>query len=188
MKTKLQITWQDVSRGVDKNNLPWCLGENIFDLPIDEVRLGLVDAWTFPEWPSRSADNITWVAMFNYGFDEQEGYLDDEGNVQPWDNLPEVITLFRGAHKDYSEGLSWTSSLERAEWFANRLGQEDMAVYKIEIPRELVLAKFDNRGEDEYVVEVIRLLEDDIELFENYSIKKIDVSDYFFDILEKGSK
>jgi len=60
-----------------------------------------------------------------------------------------------------------------------------MAVYKITIPRELVLAKFDNRGEHEFVVEVTRLLEDDIELLENYTIKKIDVSDYFYDILEK---
>ena len=173
------LTWWEVSKRVDKNDLPWCLGNYIFDLPRDEVRLGLVDAWTFPEWPSRSADNATWEAMFIYGFDEMDGYLDDNGNVQSWDSLPENITLYRGAHKDYVKGLSWTGSLARADWFANRLGQENMAVYKITIPRELIMAKFNNRNEDEYVVEVSKLLEDDIELFENYSIVEADTSDYF---------
>jgi len=41
-----------------------------------------------------------------------------------------------------------------------------MAIYTITIPRDLVLAKFDGRGEHEYVINATELFEDDIQLYE----------------------
>jgi hypothetical protein len=56
-------------------------------------------------------------------------------------------------------GLSWTASLGRAAWFANRFAHllADPAVFRTELPAGDVLAYVDattggGRGEDEFVI------------------------------------
>jgi hypothetical protein len=56
-------------------------------------------------------------------------------------------------------GLSWTASLERAKWFANRwfsggLGLVDPAVFCLSIAAEDVLFYINNRQEEEFVIRV----------------------------------
>lgn len=60
------------------------------------------------------------------------------------------ITLYRGVHSpDNIIGLSWTTSLKVAGYFATRLGGSG-AVYKIEVPKDDILDYY--MGRDEYEV------------------------------------
>ena len=49
-------------------------------------------------------------------------------------------------------GVSWTGSLERARWFAQRFGLADPSVYRATVGEADVLAYSNGRQEDEYVV------------------------------------
>ena len=159
-------TWSQVSARLGRNDLPWCLSHHLDVLPQSEIAKGLADAWTMCEWPNRVGDNWAWECKFKLGLPDFKGFIDDKGVVHDTSELPETLTLYRGAHKDHIDGMSWTSELLTAKWFCERLGRQDMAIYTITIPRDLVLAKFDGRGEHEYVINATELFEDDIQLYE----------------------
>ena len=166
MNKKLLKTWAEVSQGCGRNNLPWCLSENLDKLSQREIAKGLADAWTMCEFPNMRGTNSAWEIMFLLGLPNKEGFIDDNGKVHKTEELPEVLTLYRGAHIDHKEGMSWTTNLKTAQWFATRLGMEDTKVYTITIPREHILAKFDGRNEEEYVVNMNELFEDDVQELE----------------------
>lgn len=66
-----------------------------------------------------------------------------------------------GSRPGYEQGLSWTTSFERAHWFATRLGWAAGTAHRIwemDAPRESVLASFHaTRGEHEYALDARRL-------------------------------
>ena len=156
-------TWAEVSARVGRNDLPHTLASNLIVLPQEEIAKGLADAWTMCEFPSSVGDDETWEMLFSIAGVDSGKYLDDEGDMQPRNLLPSTLTLYRGAHTTRIKGMSWTSDLERAKWFATRLGDKDMGVYTITVPSDLVLGKFDRRGESEYVIDTSMIFEDDIE-------------------------
>jgi len=50
-------------------------------------------------------------------------------------------------------GFSWSGSLERARWFANRFGHlGDPAVYSVQFTRDAILAYMNDRQEDEFIL------------------------------------
>lgn len=69
--------------------------------------------------------------------------------------------MYRAAAEGYQTGLSWTTSFERAHWFATRLGAlagHHHRIYETDAPREAVLATFhETRGEHEYVIDTGRI-------------------------------
>ena len=74
------------------------------------------------------------------------------------DNLPddENFTLYRGVSGHgvarRLRGISWTSNPDRAKWFACRF--EDLAkpaVFRAEVPRELVYAYSEDRDESKFI-------------------------------------
>jgi hypothetical protein len=76
-----------------------------------------------------------------------------------------MLTVYRAATDDHELGLSWTTSFERAHWFATRVGAiagRRHKIFELDVPRELVLAHFhESRGESEYVIDTSNLgLED----------------------------
>lgn len=77
------------------------------------------------------------------------------------DPLPdgETFTLYRGVAgrgpARRVRGFSWTSSPERAQWFANRAGGwglHDPAVYTVTVERSDVYAYSNERKESEFIV------------------------------------
>jgi hypothetical protein len=75
----------------------------------------LVDAWTSAEGPSVCRKH--WVKLFKY-FKKRKELLMTEEELEFFNNLPEEITIYRGAES--IKGISWTLSKENAEWFAKR--------------------------------------------------------------------
>lgn len=68
-------------------------------------------------------------------------------------NENDNIILYRGVSSGRKElGMSWTADFENAKWFANRFGNG--YVIKVEANRKDVLAYLNQRGEDEYVLDV----------------------------------
>ena len=79
--------------------------------------------------------------------------MDDE-EYEVFTNMPDTITLYRGVNKTSNhpiDGMSWTSNLETAFWFANRFSNQDGIVYVLNVPKKYVLAYFSH--EEEYVVD-----------------------------------
>jgi hypothetical protein len=73
---------------------------------------------------------------------------------------PGPFTLYRGVAGSQRvsriRGYSWTTSLERAQWFAKRYADKvpDPQVYRIEVPERAVLAYTNKRHEQEFFVQV----------------------------------
>lgn len=83
---------------------------------------------------------------------------DREKLLAAGDPLPpgDTFTLYRGVsgapRRRRPKGLSWTSSPEKAEWFASRLPLPDPAVYRATVRREDVLAYSNGRSEEDFLV------------------------------------
>lgn len=80
------------------------------------------------------------------------GFVTDTNGVL----LPtEAVTAWRGAAARHGRGLSWTTDLEVARFFARRYAgtSRTSTVYAAEVPPEGVLGVFPGRKEAELVVD-----------------------------------
>jgi hypothetical protein len=157
--------WDKIKEGWGRNDFPALLVENWQKLNETELPKAVVDSWIMPEWPARTLEPKYWVQLFNMALRDGTGYLTDEGEIKSTEELPEVVTLYRGCYSEFAEGMSWTSSLETAKWFASRMGGNGN-VYTVTVPNNLVLGVFNDRNENEYVLACTELLEDDVQLLE----------------------
>lgn len=158
---ELLTEWNVRTRGVahlpGRNELPDALLElHTTGIFADEDRSGLdvlpvalEDTWTSAEFPSMALDPGTWFEMF-----EAVGFLRNAERAR----VPEAVpTLYRAAVEGVT-GLSWTESLEQAEWFHSRnleWGLSAVLLRRDNTDPFDVLAHFhsvDSRAEHEWVV------------------------------------
>ena len=68
------------------------------------------------------------------------------------------LTLYRGVELDGKpDGLSWTTSLEKAQWFSKRYKSRTSKVYKLVVKNPSnILAYLDNRNEAEVIVDTFK--------------------------------
>lgn len=157
-----RVGWVDLSARIGRNDKPGVLFSAVITgvLSDRELRKGLEDTWTTCEWPGRAADHEVWVQLFELAGVDEDHYL-HETEVRYRALLPDTVQLFRAAAEGHQTGLSWTTSFERAHWFATRLGAlscHHHQIYEATVPREAVLATFHaTRGEHEYVIDTGRL-------------------------------
>jgi hypothetical protein len=68
------------------------------------------------------------------------------------------FTIYRGVAGNGQarrvRGFSWTISLQRAKWYATRLGLPNPAVYQTVVKADAILAYVTARGEDEMIVQL----------------------------------
>lgn len=117
------------------------------------------DAWVASENPNQDANcTIPYlVKMFKKCSKE---HLMIESDYEIFKALPETFTIYRGVAVGRNpKGLSWTPSLEKAKWFAQRFDTEDKKGYiqMATAKKEDVLAYFNTRGEDEIVYDSRKL-------------------------------
>lgn len=156
-------TWEEISARAGRNDLPRLLVENVHYLGQDDLRTAVAHAWAGAEWPESWAPASLWVTLFDQG-----GYQVD-GKPASIETLPEIVTLWRGSTLDRRAGMSWTGNRDTAKWFARRFSGmaegRDTALFRIDIPRSYVLARFvERRGEDEYVVDTTTFDDDEYTL------------------------
>jgi hypothetical protein len=159
------VTWAGLSARVGRRNLPHLLATAVFiDGTLtepEEICKGVARAWTAPEWPGRALEFGIWMMLFGEALGAfDDCYLGDDGEMLSKESLPEELTLWRGAAAGYERGMSWTADRSRAEWFANRFNGAvggEHTVLEVTVPRDVVLAHFHHRGEDEYVLDLEQL-------------------------------
>lgn len=157
-----RVGWSDLSARIGRNDKPGVLMAAVVSgaLTGRELRRGLEDTWTTCEWPGRAADHEVWLYMFELAGVDEHHFL-QETELADRASLPESVRVFRAAAAGHETGLSWTTSFERAHWFATRLGAiggHRHEIYETTAPREAVLATFhETRGEHEYVIDTGRL-------------------------------
>ncbi len=152
------MTWAEVSARLGRNDLPMAMIENWWSMPRSEQARAIADAWTMAEWPSQIMDTNLWDMLFSIVTDGHY-IVGDDGELILRDTLPATMTLYRGAFDDFVFGMSWTTNLEKADWFAHRLehGSHRGRVYETTASRDDVFAKFDRRGEFEIVLRSTRI-------------------------------
>lgn len=161
------VTWDEISARQGRNDLPYLLAvSTLIDKTLtdpQQIAVGFTQAWTMAEWPAMTLDQEVWTSILEKAVDIETHYLKD-GEVRPLSELPETVTLWRGAIPARAEGMSWSSDRSKAQWFAKRFGGE-ARLYEITIPAEsLVLAIFeDARNESEWVIDPLLLAEDDVQ-------------------------
>lgn len=165
------LRWEDLSARAARNDKPAILLTAIAAGALSDpkqIRIGLEDAWTTCEWPGRAADYDVW--RFAFDLAGGDGKYLREQELRDLSELPETLPLYRAATEGHELGLSWTTSFEKAHWFATRVGAfsgHRQQIFEIDAPRELVLAYFhETRGENEYVIDTSGLLEDDLRVVE----------------------
>src|ERR1039457_3458669 len=151
----IQKTWNELSARQGRNDLPGILAEAIVNHTISgrELAKGIAASWTHSEWPARRMDHEVWAMIFRMAL-KAGHFITDEGKILSHEKLAEELTLYRGAWEEFSEGMSWTDNLKTASWFAHRFDMTETIgqVYTVTVPRDRVLARFDGRGEHEYVI------------------------------------
>jgi hypothetical protein len=89
----------------------------------------------------------------------EAGFIsDDQGVLAP----EEPLTLYRGSTSSRRSGLSWTSDVGKARWFANRqnlLTRRLGFVYEAKVSPAFILGYFNQRGENEWVVDPAGLVD-----------------------------
>jgi hypothetical protein len=152
-------TWQDLSARVGRRDKPYVLVHAVVlngELTDpEEIAQGFEDAWVSCEWPGQAATPSVWMAVLGEALDLDTEYLHGT-EVRSKDELPQSVTLYRGATPEHAEGMSWTDDRERAEWFAGRfngMASGEGRVYEVEATPDMVLARFDRRGESEWVLD-----------------------------------
>ncbi|GAA4515216.1 hypothetical protein GCM10023159_25050 [Brevibacterium yomogidense] len=140
-------TWDELCYMQGRNDLPQILHDNWDRLTPSEVAQGLCDAWSGCDWPEARVEPRHWIEMF-----ESIGYTD---NGKMTDPPTHPVSLYRGAPDDRKQGMAWTTSLATAQRFASgemRESPRPGEVWTTFAEPHAILAKIDDRSEDEYVL------------------------------------
>lgn len=90
--------------------------------------------------------------LFETRFTNQE-YFMDEKEREAFNKLPDQLTIYRGHQGVNKDGLSWTLSQEKAEWFANRFSADGKVVSKT-IAKDQIFAYLSGRNEEEIIIKL----------------------------------
>lgn len=117
------------------------------------------DIWVTSENPNDDV-NVSLRELVNWFRNANKKFLMDEKDYAAWETLPETMELYRGvgiSRKQY--GLSWTTNLEKAAWFAHRFdkGSEMGYIQKAIVSKKDMLAYFQSREEEEVVVDTFKI-------------------------------
>ena len=108
--------------------------------------------WIDTENPSSEID--VWTMLFTNDVSNRENIMTVEERKY-LESQPDSIQVFRGydhSGKHPLEGLRWTLSQDKAEWFARRYSPDKPLLGVGEVSKDSVLAYFNGRGEQEIVV------------------------------------
>lgn len=110
----------------------------------------LKDAWISSENPNTDT-NLT-LSDIKEMFDRAvKKHLMDSEEYRKYTSLPDKVKCYRGIiSKSNPNGFAWTTDFETAAWFADRFNMEGY-ILEADIPKNRIMACFDDRGEHEIV-------------------------------------
>ena len=118
-----------------------------------DLSLYLHQAWISCEFPNADA-NLKKSQLLKLFKKADPRYLMSEEELEMYGSFQDILTVYRGTgQKDNQhEALSWTLDKKTAEWFATRFSEHGY-VYQAKIPKEHVFAFFNDRNEQEIVLD-----------------------------------
>lgn len=149
------VKWSEASSRVDRVMLPSLLFRLIVDGKLDMATLpdAISSAWVNPEFPASGGQHVIdmWSMVFHQALRNHPkgSVVSDEGVIV---QHPPIAALYRGATHEGRLGMSWTSDLDRAKWFAQRFNNSG-SVYVVDLDSVRPLGVFLRRGESEWVIE-----------------------------------
>jgi hypothetical protein len=167
MGTDMEIQWANESLALKREAVMQALSEGDFGTAIwmheRPYRLSVLKrvpttapdywslvarVWLDTEYPSNAIDD--WVEILSH---PDAHLMMDDDERQVYDALPDEVEIYRGVGPDAYEdsGISFTLSIERARWFANRFS-EDGHVLTRTVPRAEIVAYLNGRNESEVIV------------------------------------
>jgi hypothetical protein len=118
----------------------------------------LGDIWTNSEFTNMNA-NVTNSKLLKFFKSTNNSDIMTESELDKFNSLDDKIIIYRGLtpfNKKNIKALSWTTSFNKAKWFANRFG-DDGVVYSAIINKKDILAFFDRKNEAEVIVNYEKL-------------------------------
>lgn len=115
----------------------------------------LAEIWVDSENPNDDV-NVSLKECISFFRQAKLKSLMNKDELKVFLELPETITVYRGVSKNRnSYGLSYTLDKDKAIWFQNRFADKNNKGFLIQktINKNLVLAYFSRRDEDEIVVD-----------------------------------
>ena len=113
----------------------------------------LAQIWIDTEGPSYNRS--VWLHLFACRRSEKHHLMNTEEH-SAFAALPELVRIYRGAPPKRKQGMSWTTSLDQARWFARRFCNGGV-VFTTTVPKTKVLAQFLGREESEVVIDPRRI-------------------------------
>lgn len=121
--------------------------------------------WVTTEYNANHSD-ISKKEMVSLFKKANKQYLMDEDDYQTYVELPEKVIIYRGVrHSKYKNELSWTLDKDTAIWFAQRFESDNYIIYEVEIDKKDIFAYFNEREEEEIIIDPYKL--------KNYKIKEM---------------
>lgn len=108
--------------------------------------------WTTEEFNSNNPD-VTKKEMVSLFKKANKQYLMEEDDYKTYLELPDKITIYRGVRSPkYKKGLAWSLDKDIATWFATRFESDEYYLYEVEIDKKEILAYFNDRDEQEIII------------------------------------
>lgn len=122
----------------------------------------MLKIWVDSENPNSDV-NVPLSEAVKWFRNSNKKILMDEEDFKVYESFPEKVKLYRGITKFGNPyGLSWTTNLDTAKWFANRFNINDRDngnyVIEAEVNKEDILAYFSGRNENEVIVDTSNIL------------------------------
>lgn len=140
----------------------------------DDMSKILADIWISTESPNLDP-NMSKSKLVTLFRKANPSELMNEDELEVFNEFEEMVTIYRGVtsyNANNIKALSWTLDYDKAEWFANRFG-EDGTVYEAEIEKAHILAYFNRRNESEVIVDPKYLIDIEESQSQNESITMI---------------
>jgi hypothetical protein len=115
----------------------------------------LSDAYVSEEMPNLNP-NVPVKELIKWFKRADKHYLMDQVEYDAWQQLPDVVELYRGISHGTEDGISWTTEFATAKWFAERFATDEhkARIYKVIANKKDCLCYFASRGEYEIILDV----------------------------------
>lgn len=144
-----------------RNSAPWLLWYASPHIPDDVLRAVVLDVWASAEWPVQALGVRRWHQIFR-----RTGYVSDHGCALPKNQ----IALFRGAGSTRAVGMSWTSQLSIAVWFAWRSSSKESPGHVLRVvvaPEDVLACCHTGRQEAEVIIRPVGKWRQRVDLIES---------------------
>lgn len=134
-------------------------------MSLEDFSKALGEAWVIQENPNGDV-NVPLRTAVSWFKKSDKSKLMNEKDYGTWNSFEAGLGVYRGvAVGRKAKGLSWTTSREKAEWFAHRFDNENETGYVEKLvvaDKSSILAYFSTRAEEEVVINTF--VENDIEI------------------------